>query len=105
MTVWLRASPFNITTIQVYAPTSNYDDSAVDEFYRELQSLLGQMPSRTFWLYKVIGTRRLEKVHKKVGEKFVDLSTIRRGSPGLPLRSLIFVTKGKTLRKREASQK
>ena len=36
MTVRLRASPFNITIIQVYAPTSSYDDSDVDEFYREL---------------------------------------------------------------------
>ena len=36
----LRASPFNITIIQVYAPTSSNDDSEVDEFYRELQSLV-----------------------------------------------------------------
>ena len=42
MTVRLRASPFNITIIQVYAPTSSYDDSEVDEFYRELQSLVHQ---------------------------------------------------------------
>ena len=42
MTVRLRASPFNITFIQVYAPTSSYDDSDVEEFYRELQSLVDQ---------------------------------------------------------------
>ena len=36
MTVRLRASPFNITIIQVHAPTSSYDDREVDEFYREL---------------------------------------------------------------------
>ena len=29
MTVRLGASPFNITIIQVYAPTSTYDDSDV----------------------------------------------------------------------------
>ena len=78
MIVRLRASPFNITIIQVYAPTSSYDDSEVDEFYRELQSLVDQTPSRTFWLYKVTGTRKLEKMHKKTGEKFVDVSAIRR---------------------------
>ena len=44
MTVRLRASPFNITIIQLYAPTSSYDDSDVDEFYRELQSLVDQTP-------------------------------------------------------------
>ena len=37
-------SPFNITIIQVYAPTSSYDDSDVDEFCRELQSLIDQTP-------------------------------------------------------------
>ena len=44
MTVRLRASPVNITIIQVYAPTSSNDDSEVDEFYRELQSLVDQTP-------------------------------------------------------------
>ena len=46
MTVRLRASPSNITIIQVYAPTSSYDDSEVDEFYRELQSLVNQTPKQ-----------------------------------------------------------
>ena len=46
MRVRLRASPFNITIIQVYAPTSSYDDSDVDEFYRELQSLVDQTPKQ-----------------------------------------------------------
>ena len=32
MTVQLRANPFNFTIIQVYAPTSSYDVSEVDEF-------------------------------------------------------------------------
>ena len=31
-----------ITVIQIYAPTSSYDDSEIDEFYRELQSLVDQ---------------------------------------------------------------
>ena len=43
MTVRLRASPFNIAIIQVYAPTSSYDDSEVDAFYRELRSLVDQI--------------------------------------------------------------
>ena len=45
-TVRLRASSFNITIIQVYSPTSSYDDSEVDEFYRELQSLVDQTPKQ-----------------------------------------------------------
>ena len=31
----LRANSFNITIIQVCAPTFSYDESGVDEFYRE----------------------------------------------------------------------
>ena len=46
MTVRLRASPFNITIIQVYAPTSSYDDSEVNEFCRKLQSLVDQTPNK-----------------------------------------------------------
>ena len=46
MTVRLRVSPFNITIIQVYAPTFSYDDSEVDEFCRELQSLVDQTPKQ-----------------------------------------------------------
>ena len=46
MTVRLRASPFNITIIEVYTPTSSYDDSEVDEFFRERQSLVDQTPKQ-----------------------------------------------------------
>ena len=46
MTVRLRASPYNITIIQIYASTSSYDDSEVDEFYREPQSLVDQTPKQ-----------------------------------------------------------
>ena len=46
MTVRLRASPFNITIIQVHAPTSSYDDRDIDEFYREHQSLVDQTPKQ-----------------------------------------------------------
>ena len=36
ISIRLRAAPFNITIIQVYAPTSGHDDSEVDHFYRQL---------------------------------------------------------------------
>jgi len=38
----LRASPFNITIIQTYAPASDYDDDAVGDFYDHLQEILDQ---------------------------------------------------------------
>ena len=38
----LRASVFKITIIQVYAPTSDYDDDAVKDFHDRLQEILDQ---------------------------------------------------------------
>ncbi|XP_070187683.1 uncharacterized protein [Littorina saxatilis] len=37
ITIRLRAKPSNITVIQVYAPTSDYDDEYIEEFYTKLQ--------------------------------------------------------------------
>ena len=42
----LIAAPFNITIIQVYAPTSGHDDSEVDHFYQQLQETLDQTPKK-----------------------------------------------------------
>ena len=46
MPVRQRASSFNITIIQVYAPTSSYDDSEVGECYREFQCIVDQTPKQ-----------------------------------------------------------
>ena len=40
ITIRLRAMPFNITSIQAYAPTSDYDDDDVEDFYEQLQEVL-----------------------------------------------------------------
>ena len=38
--VRLQCKPFNITVIQVYAPTSNTEEAEVEQFYEDLQDLL-----------------------------------------------------------------
>ena len=38
--VHLQGKPFNITVIQVYAPTSNTEKAEVEWFYEDLQDLL-----------------------------------------------------------------
>ena len=40
ISVRLQDKPFNITVIQVYAPTSNAEEAEVDWFYEDLQDLL-----------------------------------------------------------------
>ena len=38
--VHFQGKPFNITVIQVYAPTSNTEEAEVERFYEDLQHLL-----------------------------------------------------------------
>ena len=42
ISVRFQGKPFNITVIQVYAPTSNAEDAEVGRFYEDLQDLLEQ---------------------------------------------------------------
>ena len=41
-----QSKPFNITVIQVYAPTSNTEEAEVERFYEDLQDLLELTPKR-----------------------------------------------------------
>ena len=40
ISVSFQGKPFNITVIQVYAPTSNAEEAEVEQFYEDLQDLL-----------------------------------------------------------------
>ena len=44
ISVSFQDKPFNITVIQVYAPTSNAEEAEVEQFYEDLQDLLGLTP-------------------------------------------------------------
>ena len=46
ISVCLQDKPFNITVIQVYAPTSNTEEAEVELFYEDLQDLLELTPKK-----------------------------------------------------------
>ena len=46
ISVHLQGKPFNIMVIQVYAPTSNAEETEVERFYEDLQDLLELTPSK-----------------------------------------------------------
>ena len=46
ISVRLQGKPFNITVIQVYAPTSNAEETEVEWFYEDLQDLLELTPKK-----------------------------------------------------------
>ena len=46
ISVRFKGKPFNITVIQVYAPTSNTEEAEVEQFYEALQDLLELTPKK-----------------------------------------------------------
>ena len=46
VSVLFQGKPFNITVIQVYAPTSNTEEAEAERFYEDLQDLLEITPKK-----------------------------------------------------------
>ena len=46
-----QGKPFNITAIQVYAPTINAEEAKVEQFYEDLQDLLELTPPKYVLLH------------------------------------------------------
>ena len=53
ISVHFQGKPFNITVIQVYAPTSNTEEAEVEQFYEDLQDLLELTPKK--YVHFIIG--------------------------------------------------
>ena len=67
-----QGKPFNITVIQDYAPTSNTEETEVEQFYEDLQDLLELTPKKEVlfiigdWNAKV-GNQEIHGVTGKFG--------------------------------------
>ena len=67
ISVHLQGKPFNITVIQVYAPTSNAEEAEFERFYENLQDLVALTPPKDFlfiigdWLQKQEVKKHLEQ--------------------------------------------
>ena len=46
ISVHFQGKPFNITAIQVYAPTTNAEEAEIERFYEDLQDLLELTPQK-----------------------------------------------------------
>ena len=46
ISVRFQVKPFNITVIEVYAPTSNAEEAEVEWFFEDLQDLLELTPKK-----------------------------------------------------------
>ena len=52
ISVHFQGKPFNITVIQVYAPTSNAEEAETEQFYEDLQDLLELKPKKGPFHYR-----------------------------------------------------
>ena len=72
ISVRFHGKPFNITVIQVYAPTSNAEEAEVEWFYENLQDLLELTPQKVVlfitgdWNAKM-GSQEIPGVTRKFG--------------------------------------
>ena len=60
ISVHFQGKPFNITVIQVYAPTTNAKDAEVEWFCEGLQDFLGLIPTKDVLFFKVDWNAELE---------------------------------------------
>ena len=51
ISVCFQGKPFNITVVQVYAPTSTAEEAEVEQFYEDLQDLLANTPESCTFNY------------------------------------------------------
>ena len=51
ISVHFQGKPFNIKVIQAYAPTSNAEESEVEQFYEDLQDLLELTPKKDVFFF------------------------------------------------------
>ena len=72
ISVRFQGKPFNITVIQAYAPTSNTEETEVEQFYEDLQDLFELKPKKDVlfiigdWNAKV-GSQEIPGVTGKFG--------------------------------------
>ena len=65
ISVHFQGKPFNITVIQVYAPTTNAEEAKVDQFFEDLEQILELTPKKDVlfiirdWNVKVGSNRQI----------------------------------------------
>ena len=65
--VCFQGKPFNITVIQVYAPTRNAEEAEVEQFYEDLQDLLELTPKKDVLFMAKVGSQETPGVTGKFG--------------------------------------
>ena len=75
MTVRIGAKHFNTTIIQLYAPTSKYDDDTIEDWYEQVQETVDQSPKQDIII--IMGD-----MNAKVGKSSVNSDVVGRHGLG-----------------------
>ena len=83
ITIRLKASPFNITIIQAYAPTTDYDNDDVVDVYDQLQEVIDQAPKKDILVVQGDWNAKIEedasKNWKETYDQYCNPETNERG--------------------------
>ena len=90
ISVHFQGKPFNITIIQVYAPTTEAKEDEVEEFYEDLQDLL-ELTSKKDVLFIIgdwnakVGSQQIPGVTSKFGLVVQNEESTGHGKHPLPI--------------------
>ena len=76
ITIRLRAVPFNITIVQAYAPTSDYDYNEIEEFYDQLQNVIDQTLKKDILVVQGDWKTKWARMLVETGKTFVEPSAV-----------------------------
>ena len=85
ITIRLRTVPFNITIVQAYPQTSDYDENKIEEFYYQLQNVIAQTPKKDIFVVQGVGMQKWAGMLLETGKAFVDPSAMMTQMRGLRL--------------------
>ena len=71
-TIRIAGKSFNLTAIQVHAPTSDCCDEIIEEFYGDLEKVIKVISRKIFWWCKEIGMQRLGTMFMMDGKELLE---------------------------------
>ena len=74
--IHLRAVPMKLTVLQAHAPSSDYDDNEIEEFYDQLQNVIDQTPKKGILVVQGDWNAKVSKNACENRQTFVDPSAM-----------------------------
>ena len=73
----LHATPFNISIIQVYAPTTDHTDEEIETFYNELQNSISKISKKDIIVIQGDMNAKIGRMHIRIGDQLLEYFAIQ----------------------------